>query len=111
MSSDLGIDVVIIGPGPVVTPIWDKGIDIEPFEETAFYPAVKRFVEVFFRYGKTKGLSAAYLGRKVVEVFEKRKPKTRYAFVPQKLKNWTVPRLLPPRALDYVFGKILGLVK
>lgn len=106
-----GIDVIIIGPGPVVTPIWDKGVDIEPFRETIFYPAIKRFIEVFVRDGKTKGLPAEYLGKKVLEVFEKRKPKTRYAYVPQKLKNWTIPRLLPPRVLDYIFSRILGLAK
>ena len=37
-------------------------------------------------------------------------PKTRYAVVPDKLKNWTIPRLLPDRMLDNALGKMLGLL-
>ena len=39
------------------------------------------------------------------------KPKTRYAPVPNKLTNWTLPRLLPARMVDKIMGKKYGLLK
>jgi len=39
------------------------------------------------------------------------KPKARYAVVPQRFKNWTLPRLLPVRMLDAQLAKLLGLTK
>ena len=39
------------------------------------------------------------------------KPKARYAVVPQRFKNWTLPRLLPVRMLDAGLAKTLGLTK
>ena len=40
-----------------------------------------------------------------------RKPKVRYAVVPQRFKNWTVPMALPKRVLDRLIGKQSGLLK
>jgi len=37
------------------------------------------------------------------------KPKTRYAVVKNALFNWTLPRLLPKRAVDRIFARKLGL--
>jgi hypothetical protein len=39
------------------------------------------------------------------------KPKARYAVIPQRFKNWTLPRLLPVRMLDAAVAKQMGLKK
>jgi hypothetical protein len=39
------------------------------------------------------------------------KPRARYAVIPNRFKNWTLPRLLPARMLDGVLAKQLGLKK
>jgi hypothetical protein len=39
------------------------------------------------------------------------KPKARYAVVPQRFKNWTLPRLLPVRMLDAYLAKQMKLTK
>jgi hypothetical protein len=39
------------------------------------------------------------------------KPKTRYAVVPQRLKNWTLPRLLPARMVDDAIAKQMGFIR
>jgi hypothetical protein len=39
------------------------------------------------------------------------KPKARYAVIPQRFKNWTLPRLLPVRMLDAQLAKLLGLTR
>jgi hypothetical protein len=39
------------------------------------------------------------------------KPKVRYTVVPQRFKNWVLPRLLPTRMLDAYLTKKMGLAK
>ena len=38
-----------------------------------------------------------------------RRPCTRYAVVPRRLINWTLPGMLPARLLDQIIGRFLGL--
>jgi hypothetical protein len=60
---------------------------------------------------RNKGLSPERLGEVVHVALSTAKPKARYAVVPQRFKNWTLPRLLPARTLDAVIAKQLGLVR
>jgi len=39
------------------------------------------------------------------------KPKARYAVIPQRFKNWTLPRLLPARMLDAELAKQMKLTR
>ena len=107
-----GIDVIVVGPGAVLTPIWDKGNaeDYSGFDSTDYGPLMQRFREFFAAEAK-KGLPAEDIGRAIHEALTVNKPKARYAVVPQRFKNWTMPRLLPKRLLDRLIGKQLGLVK
>ena len=77
--------VVIVGPGNVKTPIWDKGTGMETYQDTAYYPALQKFVKIFVSRGKNQGLPPEYLGQRLVEIFETPNPKTRYAIVPDRL--------------------------
>ena len=103
-----GIGVVIVGPGAVKTPIWGKGVDISPYENTAYYPAMQGFVKQV-EAAESRGLSIDYLGEQIVTIHETARPRIRYALVPNKLLGWTIPRLLPDRALDWILGRISGL--
>ena len=107
-----GIDVIIVGPGAVVTPIWDKAAaeDYSRFNDTDYGPAIQRFLAFFAEEGK-KGLTPDKIGRIVLHALTASKPKVRYAVVPHRFKNWTLPRLLPKRVVDRLLGKQLGLVK
>jgi hypothetical protein len=49
------------------------------------------------------------LGKAVHVALTVAKPKARYAVVPQRFKNWTLPRLLPTRILDAAIAKQMGL--
>lgn len=104
-----GIDVIIIGPGAVNTPIWDKGVDAKPYENTIYGPAISRFVKNFIAEGR-EGFTPDQLGEQMVRIFETPKPRTRYALVPKRLERWTLPRLLPDRALDRIMGRMTGLL-
>ncbi len=103
------IDVVIVGPGAVKTPIWDKAEDLPAFEGTDYEEAVKNFQSFAIREGK-KGLEASLIGEKIAHIFFNEKPSVRYALVPKKFRRWILPRLLPARRLDKIIGKGMGLI-
>ena len=107
-----GIDVIVVGPGSVVTPIWEKAAaeDYERFNTTDYGPIIQRFLAFFAEEGK-KGLTPDKIGRAIHHALTTSKPKVRYAVVPQRLKNWTMPRLLPRRVVDRLLGKQLGLLR
>ena len=105
-----GIDVVIIGPGAVNTPIWDKSGDGKAYEGTRYYDSLIGFAKYFIEQGR-KGFSVERISNEILKIFEKRKPKARYALVPNKFTAWTIPRLLPDRMLDRIIGKRLGFIK
>ena len=49
---------------------------------------------------RTNGLPPERLGEAVHRALTTAKPKARYAVIPQRFKNWTLPRLLPTRMVD-----------
>jgi NAD(P)-dependent dehydrogenase (short-subunit alcohol dehydrogenase family) len=107
-----GIDLVMIEPGFVNTMMYDKGEaeDLSEFRRTEYWDAVQNFQKFIVAEGR-KGYSPERLGAAVHLALSTAKPKTRYAVVKQRFKNWTLPRLLPARMLDAVIAKQLGFVK
>jgi NAD(P)-dependent dehydrogenase (short-subunit alcohol dehydrogenase family) len=109
----LGIDVVVIEPGTVNTAMYDKGEkeDLSEFKQTEYWEAVQKFQKYIVAEARNNGLSPERLGEAVYLALSTAKPKARYAVVPQRFKNWTLPRLLPVRMLDAQLAKLLGLTK
>jgi len=107
-----GIDVIVVGPGSVKTPIFDKAqeTDLSQYNNTEYAPILKGFIEYFLSESK-KGLEPQRIGETVFKALTTRKPKVRYAVVPQRLKNWTLPMTLPRRLVDRMIGKQSGLLK
>lgn len=109
-----GIDVVIIGPGPIKTPIWNKGAGVEQdakYQDSPFYKSLKIFQNVFVADSVKHAMTSEKAAQRILKAFEKSKSKTRYGFISQKFKNWTLPRLLPDRTLDKFIKKNLKLYK
>src|SRR6202041_4002758 len=108
-----GIDVVIIEPGTVNTAMYDKGEkeDLSAFKPTEYWEEVQKFQKFIVTEARTNGLSPERLGEAVHVALSTAKPKARYAVVPQRFKNWTLPRLLPTRMVDTQLAKMLGLTK
>jgi NAD(P)-dependent dehydrogenase (short-subunit alcohol dehydrogenase family) len=107
-----GIDVVIIEPGTVNTAMYDKGEieDLSGFETTPYWAAIESFRKYIVAEGR-KGLPPERLAKAVYVALTAATPKTRYAVVPQRLKNWTLPRLLPDRMVDNAIAKQMGFLK
>jgi NAD(P)-dependent dehydrogenase (short-subunit alcohol dehydrogenase family) len=108
-----GIEVVIIEPGTVKTAMYDKGEkeDLSEFKQTEYWEAVQNFQKFIVAEASNNGLSPERLGEAVCVALSTAKPKARYAVVPQRFQEWTLPRLLPVRMLDAGLVKALGLTK
>ena len=75
---------------------------------TVYAPILKEFAKSAKEGGKN-GLSVAYLAQNIVNIFENPSPKSRYPFVPQKFKNWTLPMLMPDRVIDRMIKKMFRI--
>ncbi|MEK7438791.1 MAG: SDR family oxidoreductase [Pseudomonadota bacterium] len=100
-----GIAVIIIGPGAIQTPIWDKG-SLQRFEGTSYYASLARFYGKALAAGKG-GMPLEECSRQIGDIFETEKPKIRYAIVQNKFLKWTLPMLLPQGARDRVLEKMM----
>jgi NAD(P)-dependent dehydrogenase (short-subunit alcohol dehydrogenase family) len=107
-----GIDVIVIGPGAIATPIWDKAEseDLKRFSNTDYAPAVERVADYMLAQGK-QGLPPADVGDLIWHCLSDPKPKVRYAILRKPFMDATLPRLLPPRMVDNIIAKRLGLTK
>ncbi|NOT41895.1 MAG: SDR family NAD(P)-dependent oxidoreductase [Alphaproteobacteria bacterium] len=107
-----GIDVVIVGPGAVKTPIWDKAeaMDTSAYAGTDYGPAMKKLSD-FMAGGARDGLPVERVGELVHRVLTTSRPKVRYALAPSLFFDWIVPRMLPRRMIDRYFAQRLGLTK
>jgi len=106
-----GIDLVIIEPGAVNTAMYDKGEteDLSEFKTTPYWEAIENFQKYIVKEGR-RGLPPERLANAVYVALTAKKPKPRYAIVPQRFKNWTLPRLLPTRMLDAAIAKQMGFI-
>jgi hypothetical protein len=105
-----GIDVIIIGPGAIVTPIWQKseaGIT-ERFRQTPYAEALDKFERYSLKEGAS-GYPPEVIGNAVWRALTARRPKIRYAIVPNRLTNWIIPRLMPMRILDKLVSRFMGI--
>jgi short-subunit dehydrogenase len=100
-----GIEVIIIGPGAVQTPIWDKE-SLDAYKDSVYFKSLAKFFGWFVHEGK-KGMPLEECSRRIADIFETEKPKTRYALVQKKFQSWTLPQLLPDRVIDNFFKKMM----
>jgi hypothetical protein len=106
-----GIDVIIVGPGAVVTAIWDKAeaAGIGPYAGTPYEAPLQRFSAWFLDMGRRTGYPPEKVGEVVLTALTTPKPKVRYAVVPG-LANRLLPQILPRRMLDRTMAKAAGLM-
>lgn len=104
-----GVDVVLIGPGSVATPIWDKAesIDFSRYHDTDYAGDVDKVRSFMLERGR-RGFPPERIGEVVWKALTVPRPKARYAVVPNRLQNWTLPSLLPRRFVDRAIAKQLG---
>ena len=105
-----GIDVIVVAPGAVATPIWSKAeqVDVAPFAGTPYAPALERMRSYMLNLGKN-GLRPERIGEVVLNALTAASPKVRYAATPNPLQDF-LARRLPKRVVDRMIGARLGLL-
>jgi NAD(P)-dependent dehydrogenase (short-subunit alcohol dehydrogenase family) len=105
-----GVDVVIVAPGAVATPIWDKAdsVDVTRYANTVYAPALARMKAFMLSLGQS-GLPPERIGEAVHTALTAPSPKTRYVVSPDPFQVF-MTGVLPKRTLDRIIGKRLGLL-
>jgi NAD(P)-dependent dehydrogenase (short-subunit alcohol dehydrogenase family) len=105
-----GIDVIIVAPGAVKTPIWSKAeeIDLSVYKNSPYLPALDKVMAFMMELG-AKGLPAERIAEIVFEALTSPSPKVRYQITPDRMRHLIGP-LLPKRTLDRMIAKRLGLL-
>jgi NAD(P)-dependent dehydrogenase (short-subunit alcohol dehydrogenase family) len=104
-----GIDVIIIAPGAVKTPIWDKAeeVDIATYKNSPYLPMLEKIRAFMLHLGAT-GLPPEAIAEKVFGALTLPKPKVRYVIAPDPVQVF-MAGVLPKRMLDKIIAKRLGL--
>jgi NAD(P)-dependent dehydrogenase (short-subunit alcohol dehydrogenase family) len=105
-----GIDVIVVEPGAIVTPIWEKaeGKLLQDFPNTPYQHSLTKFVETAMKSGR-EGFPAIKVAELIARILATKRPKTRYTIIPNHFVEFIIPRLLPTRMLDYFMSKYLGI--
>src|SRR5689334_8201176 len=104
-----GIDVIIVAPGSVATPIWDKAekIDFAQYDNTPYMKPLATVRDFMLGLGR-KGFPPERLGEAVAVALTTAKPKTRYQVSPQPVLDF-LQVALPKRLVDRLVARQVGL--
>jgi len=103
------IDVIIVGPGSIATPIWDKGAgtDLSGYADTDYLEAAQRMMKFMVNDGH-RGYPPEKVGEVVWRALTTPHPRVRYSVMPGSAINRIVQMLLPKRVVDNIIAKNLG---
>jgi hypothetical protein len=104
-----GIDVIIVAPGAVKTPIWSKAeeVDISRYKNSAYLPALEQ-VRKFTQHLSEIGLPPEKIAEAIADALTSASPKVRYQLTPDPMRH-LITGLLPKRTVDKIIAKRLGL--
>jgi hypothetical protein len=104
-----GIDVLVIAPGAVRTPIWDKAeaADMARFAGSPFLPALQKLRTMLLKLGRI-GLPPETIAELVHRTLTASRPRVRVVASPQPVQTF-VAGWLPRRWLDAIMARQLGL--
>jgi len=105
----LGIDVIVIEPGPIATPIWRKSFAAASDYSGTPYAQVAAQMGDHIAESEKTALPPERVAQAVMTALTARNPRTRYVVIRKPLMNWWLPRLLPERWVDRLIAKKLGL--
>lgn len=106
-----GVDVIVIAPGAIATPIWDKAdaIDVSRYANTPFAKSLNKVKGYMLEMGR-KGFPPERIGDVVHTALTTANPKTRYIATPDPFGNW-MSNNMPKRMVDNAIAKQLGLTR
>ncbi len=104
------IDVIVVAPGPIKTPIWEK-FDGDKLTKKAANSSYKKPLERMLSFSEQMeqtGLPPEVIANRVMAILQDRKPKTRYTIDAQWVQNTILSRF-PKRVADRMIAKQMGL--
>jgi NAD(P)-dependent dehydrogenase (short-subunit alcohol dehydrogenase family) len=111
-----GMDVVIVEPGAIATPFWQKGQDTADEVEGNMDPEVRRLygdqleaVRGAARKSEAEGIPPERVAEVVAKALTSARPKTRYLVGRDAKLNARVRRIVPDRLFDRLISRELGL--
>ncbi len=106
-----GVDVIVIAPGAIATPIWEKAdtVDVTRYANTPYAGPLAKVKSYMVEMGR-KGLKPEQIGQTVLTALTTASPKTRYVVTPDPLQNW-LSLNMPKRTVDQTIAKQLGLTR
>ena len=107
-----GMKVIIIEPGRITTPIWNKGEkNLNKYADSLFAVEAKAIGEYAIRKGKTTGLAPIEVAKIVYHVLIASNPKLRYIVAENKLEYQMI-KILPASYVDKLaMKKVQKVVK
>ena len=105
-----GIDVIVVAPGAVKTPIWSKAeeVDISPYKNSPFFPALERIRKFMLQLGES-GLPAQTIAERIADALTSASPKVRYQITPDPMRH-LITAVLPKRMVDKIIARRIGLM-
>ena len=107
-----GIDVVVIAPGPVKTPIWKNLMqknEAKRYDNSDYRESVSKLMRMSENMEKA-GVEASVIAERALSVIENTKNKTRYRIDPTRMQNIML-QLFPKRVADRMIAKRMKIIK
>lgn len=106
-----GVDVILIEPGTVQTPIVGKfKAQISQYAHTDYADILQQMGEQADER-EASALPVEVVTNVIVEALEAKRPSTRYPVPRKRLTGWWLPRWLPDRWFDRIVARTLGIGK
>jgi NAD(P)-dependent dehydrogenase (short-subunit alcohol dehydrogenase family) len=105
-----GVDVIIVAPGAVKTPIWSKTDDVDPsrYSNSPYFPALEQVRKIVTHLADI-GLPAEKIGELIHLALTTPNPRVRYQISPDPMRH-LMTAILPKRMVDRIIAKRLGLM-
>jgi len=106
-----GISVIIMAPGQVKTPIWEKAASktVGRFDATPFGRSFSKGASIMIKTARNHGLEPRRVAETIWDAFTAKNPKMRYSPSQHPFLEQGLARLLPRRLMDRVMDRRLGL--
>ncbi len=112
-----GVDVILIEPGGVKTPIWKKGEavadeiaeDMPPEAERLYGRLIARVREETKKIDEERGSEPRAVAEAIAAALTARRPRARYLVGSDAKQRALAAKLLPARVMDRMIGRALGV--
>ena len=107
-----GIDVVVIAPGPIKTPIWKKinqKDEVKRYDNSDFRESLARAMKMTDKMEQV-GFEPIVIAERALSIIESKKNNTRYRIDPTRMQNILL-QLLPKRIADRMIAKRMNIIR